>query len=326
MRPFDRWAAGAATAGGAARQHGRCRRVSEVAVCAPAMANRLEEQMLGEQEDDDIPQLPVIVPGTVQGGIATSPPPAEPLNGEVPAVVSITRVPAKTKTPEETKVAVPGIKVRTDLGPPPRTGPPPLLRVAGPPRPALPPMPRLKLGGQRAPAPAPKMSTPYSNGWMQMVGSIQQSQRQSSPRSQMMMGQMFNQALSQPQQLGLPVIAGTMSLKQLRPKTPGPNFSPRGIPQGLRPSPKASARPPFTPTSRPLQVRTVFVPPPMRMKTNGSQPHKPMTSPGPKVISSFPMNIPGLATPISITPLSNGKTHGQGKSFLKYLLSFRISD
>merc|ERR1719402_1873973 len=70
------------------------------------------------------------------------------VNGEIPAVVSITRVPARPPQP-----GLGGLKVRTDLASA-RAGPPPLLRVGGPPRPSLPPMPRLRLGGARGSGPA----------------------------------------------------------------------------------------------------------------------------------------------------------------------------
>jgi len=276
-------------------------------MASPSLATNQVEELEGE-----IPQLPVIVPGTVQGNIGTTIDLDDETNGEIPAVVSITRVPARAKPVEEMKSPPPGIKVRTDLGPSPRTGPPPLLRVAGPPpRPSLPPMPKLKLGGQRAPQ--PRFHSPQaSNGMGMMMGmgnpGFQGGQMTS-------MGQML--ALSQAQHhqpLGLPVIAGTMSLKQLRPKAPAPTISPRGMVHGNRmvPAPaRQPTRPPFTPTSRPLQVRTVFVPPPMKMKGQAApQPSKPSSGPGPKVINSFPLNIPGLPAPISITPLANGKSNG----------------
>ena len=93
----------------------------------------------------------------LQGGKEEDP------ESDIPAVVSITRVPARPAAPAG------GIKVRTDLGAVPastaapqpgRAGPPPLLRVGSPaPRPALPPMPRLKLGGAR-----PPLTNPHHNG------------------------------------------------------------------------------------------------------------------------------------------------------------------
>merc|ERR550539_2092331 len=123
---------------------------------------------------EDPPQLPVIVPNSVHGNVTTSS--SDPLDGEVPAVVSITRVPAKPKLPEGPPV-VGGLKVRTDLSAP-KPGPPPLLRVTGgvPTRPALPPMPRLKLGGQRFPA-----SNNSVNGMMNMMNKAQLAQRSPSP-------------------------------------------------------------------------------------------------------------------------------------------------
>ena len=118
------------------------------------------------EQDSDPPQFPVIVPSSVEGNVS----PSDPLAGEVPAVVSITRVPAKAKLPEAPPLG--GLKVRTDLKP----GPPPLLRVAGgpgSPRPALPPMPRLKLGGQRGGGQAgPRFPV---NGMMNMMKGQQQS-------------------------------------------------------------------------------------------------------------------------------------------------------
>ena len=125
------------------------------------------------EDDGDPPQLPVIVPNSVQGNVVTS----EPMNGDIPAVVSITRVPAKAKQQEVHSGG--GLKVRTDLGvPPPKPGPPPLLRVAGGPgaRPALPPMPKLKLGGQRSSGPVGlrfqppmKVQGPRINGMLNMA-------------------------------------------------------------------------------------------------------------------------------------------------------------
>ena len=144
---------------------------------------RLENGGEARPEEDagcDPPQLPVIVPNSVQGNVS----PSDPLDGEVPAVVSITRVPAKPKQPEGPPVG--GLKVRTDLSAP-KPGPPPLLRVTGgaTARPALPPMPRLKLGGQRAPAPPgqrfPSSNHHQVNGMMNMLSKAQLGQRSPSP-------------------------------------------------------------------------------------------------------------------------------------------------
>ena len=128
-----------------------------------------------EEAGCDPPQLPVIVPNSVQGNVSSSSSSSDPLDGEVPAVVSITRVPAKPKQPEGPPVG--GLKVRTDLSAP-KPGPPPLLRVTGgaPTRPALPPMPRLKLGGQRFPA-----SNNTVNGMMNMMNKAQLGQRSPTP-------------------------------------------------------------------------------------------------------------------------------------------------
>ena len=121
--------------------------------CSPRLDNGAQPTQ-EEEAGCDPPQLPVIVPNSVQGNVSSSSS-SDPLDGEVPAVVSITRVPAKPKQPEGPPVG--GLKVRTDLSAP-KPGPPPLLRVTGgaPTRPALPPMPRLKLGGQRFPPQQPR--------------------------------------------------------------------------------------------------------------------------------------------------------------------------
>ena len=143
-------------------------------------------------EDSDPPQLPVIVQGSVT--------PSEPLDGEVPAMVSITRVPAKPKQPEAPTVG--GLKVRTDLSAP-KPGPPPLLRVtggAGSPRPALPPMPKLKLGGQRAPA----QSGPRFPGTSPVNGMMNMMKAASSP------GML---TIPQPAVGSLPSISNTLSLR-----------------------------------------------------------------------------------------------------------------
>lgn len=147
------------------------------------MATHCTSSLPSQEEEAgcDPPQLPVIVPNSVQGNVSTSTSSttstSDPLDGEVPAVVSITRVPAKPKQPEGPPVVVGGLKVRTDLSAP-KPGPPPLLRVTGgaPTRPALPPMPRLKLGGQRFPA-----SNNTMNGMMNMMNKAQLGQRSPSP-------------------------------------------------------------------------------------------------------------------------------------------------
>ena len=151
------------------------------------------------EDDGDPPQLPIIVPGAV---IASEPPSSE--IGEIPAVVSITRVPAKSKALEAGSGG--GLKVRTDLGAPPtKPGPPPLLRVSGgmPTKSALPPMPKLKLGGQRTTGPvgmrfAPPIQIPAKplNGMMSVAKSPQT------------MGQ-----LSQPKVGAMPIITNSMSLR-----------------------------------------------------------------------------------------------------------------
>ena len=151
------------------------------------------------EDDGDPPQIPIMVP--TSGG-HLGPGTGETME-EIPAVVSITRVPAKPKQQEVPQGG--GLKVRTDLGAPPRPGPPPLLRVAGgqPQRPALPPMPRLKLGGQRAPSPGTRFQQPTNiripgtNGMMSMVKAQQ------------------NHGLVKPQQVpgGMPIITNSMSLR-----------------------------------------------------------------------------------------------------------------
>ena len=89
------------------------------------------------------------------------------------------------------------------------------------------------------------------------------------------------------------------------------------IPQTSSPSPALSTQAaPQPQVSRPVQVRTVFVPPPMKMKA-GSCAVSPSSaaSPAPKVINSFNLSLQGsvpLASGISITPIS--KSNGTGKS------------
>ena len=271
------------------------------------MADAIHEAVPAAGDDADPPQLPIIVPNSVTS--AQQPVTSEPLNnGEIPAVVSITRVPAKPKLPSDApQPTTGGLKVRTDLGAP-RPGPPPLLRVSGgqPSRPALPPMPRLKLGGQRTTAPVgmrfqPPIQAPANpmNGLMSLLKP------------------------SQPSTNPMPIITNSMSLRQLRPKPPVPSVqthrfgtmiqrpqAPKQMatfrPQTPNPPPAAA-----TPTSRPLQVRTVFVPPPMKMKSPGASPSPlPASSPsnGPKMINSFSLTVSppasSIASSISITPVS----------------------
>ena len=87
--------------------------------------------------------------------------------------------------------------------------------------------------------------------------------------------------------------------------------------------------PQIQPPSKPVQVRTVFVPPPMKMKSPGVSPipiKSPGVSPnpnsaasGPKMISTFNLNVKPsvpsipIASGISITPIS--KSNGLGKSY-----------
>ena len=151
------------------------------------------------EDDGDPPQIPIMVPNTSGGH---GPGSGESME-EIPAVVSITRVPAKPKQQEVPSVG--GLKVRTDLGALPRPGPPPLLRVAGgqPQRPALPPMPRLKLGGQRPSSQGTRFQQsaniriPGTNGMVSLVKAQQ------------------NQGLVKPQQVpgGMPIITNAMSLR-----------------------------------------------------------------------------------------------------------------
>ena len=263
-------------------------------------------------DDGDPPQLPIIVPNSVQGSVDS-----EPLNGEIPAVVSITRVPAKPKQEEVPQTG--GLKVRTDLGAP-KPGPPPLLRVAGgqPARPALPPMPKLKLGGQRAAVPA---------AGMRFQPSVQQVSK--SP-----MNGIMNMMRPSQKSSPMPIITNSMSLRQLRPKPPapaaaaGPRFSSPAQALNRPPKQMATFRPQVpaasAPASRPLQVRTVFVPPPMKMKSPAATSPSPVpassASNTPKVINSFNLNItpPGaipIASGISITPLS--KSNGLASPVIK---------
>merc|ERR1711962_1356176 len=102
-------------------------------------------------------------------------------------------------------------------------------------------MPRLKLGGQRPPS-------PRYNGILHMMGMGGAPGFQNSPRAPMMnpLNQMLAHSQPQPQPMGLPVIAGTMSLKQLRPKAPVLPISPRA----MTPTSQHSMSPSF-PTSQP---------------------------------------------------------------------------
>ena len=283
-----------------------------------------------EEAGSDPPQLPVIVPNSVQGNVTTT----DPLDGEVPAVVSITRVPAKPKQPEGPPVG--GLKVRTDLSAP-KPGPPPLLRVTGglTARPALPPMPRLKLGGQRAPAP-PGQRFPGSsnhhhhpvNGMMNMLSKAQLGQRSPSPGiinlPQPPLGSLSLRSLSNSLVSLVQYYKALFLFRQLRPKPAVPPASARPgpprpaapkqfstfLPQGA-PSPSLAS----PPSPRPLQVRTVFVPPPMKMSGKSPSPASPAPA-GPKVINSFNMSVPAslpLSQGISITPVNRGNSNGIGK-------------
>ena len=284
--------------------------------------------------EDSQPHLPVIVPNSVQGNVTPST--SDPLDGEVPAVVSITRVPAKPKQPEGPPVG--GLKVRTDLGVP-KPGPPPLLRVTGGTntRPALPPMPRLKLGGQRTPGP-PGQRFPGSNhhhhhhqvnGMMNMLNKAQLGQRSPSPGiinlPQPAIGSLSLR--SAPVSLLSSFINNIFLFRQLRPKPAVPPASARPaplrpaapkqfstfLPQGGAPSPSPSLASP--PSPRPLQVRTVFVPPPMKMSGKSPSPASSASPAGPKVINSFNMSVPAslpLSQGISITPVTKGNSNGIG--------------
>ena len=198
------------------------------------------------------PKGPIILAGSVQGSVGTK----HTVNGEIPAVVSITRVPGKPKAghqQQQQQNQPGGLKIRTDLGVV-RGGPPPLLRVGGPRQPGLPPMPRLRLGGvvrgRQPPAPSPHH--PLAN----MINMV-------NPRMGMPMpgGPMIAPG---PPVMGLPVIAGSMSLQSIRPRPPLGQPLRTGPQQPLPTRPKP--RPTSGPVSRPAQVRTVFVPPPMKMK------------------------------------------------------------
>ena len=278
------------------------------------------------EDDGDPPQLPVMVPSvaTVTSMASTGQTSANVTSSEIPAVVSITRVPAKPKQQEVPSGG--GLKVRTDLGAPTqKPGPPPLLRVAGgpSPRPSLPPMPKLKLGGQRTTGPSnlrfqPPIQVPANplNGVM-----INKTHQHQSPGN----------ATSQQAKVGaMPIITNSMSLRQLRPKPPqvpslNPRFgnssasrapAPRQMATFIPQSPSTATTAPLTPTTRPVQVRTVFVPPPMKMKSAAPSPVSPSanTAGGANKMNTFNLGIPAsvpLATGISITPIS--KSNGIGK-------------
>ena len=294
------------------------------------------------EDDGDPPQLPVMVPSvaTVTSMASTGQTSANVTSSEIPAVVSITRVPAKPKQQEVPSGG--GLKVRTDLGAPTqKPGPPPLLRVAGgpSPRPSLPPMPKLKLGGQRTTGPSnlrfqPPIQVPANPLNGVMINKTHQSQ---------------GNVTSQQTKVGaMPIITNSMSLRQLRPKPPQvPSLNPRfgNSPASRGPAPRQMATfipqssstattPPLTPTTRPVQVRTVFVPPPMKMKSPAPSPVSPSanTAGGTKKMNTFNLGIPAsvpLATGISITPIS--KSNGLGKMFhlsnifLLLLYHFEIS-
>ncbi len=139
----------------------------------------------------------------------------------LPPMVSITRV------PKEQAVAAPALKIRSDLGPimtpPPaavssRGTPPPLLRVGAAPRPGFPPMPRLRLGAVRGTGPAAAfplgggagMMNPHHNMMaFSSANSMMLPMYHHQPPPIMSQAMMATNA-----QLGLPVIAGTMSLNR----------------------------------------------------------------------------------------------------------------
>jgi len=130
---------------------------------------------------------------------------------------------------------------------------------------------------------------------------------------------------------GMPIITNSMSLRQLKPKSasqvptfnakygghraPGPP-APRQMATFIPQTPSTPSTPstapslPMSQASRPVQVRTVFVPPPMKMKATtapGASPVSPSSANSPKVINSFNLSLQGsvpLASGISITPIS----------------------
>ena len=113
-----------------------------------------------------------------------------------------------------------------------------------------------------------------------------------------------------------------MQVPSISPRYGGPTLTRPPTPRQMAtfiPQNQSPAQTSVPPSTRPVQVRTVFVPPPMKMKSPapGPGPISPSSngSTGPKVISSFNLNVPGsipLATGISITPVS--KTNVTGKN------------
>ena len=248
----------------------------------------------------------------------------------IPAMVSITRVP-KSRPPEQ-DIKPPNIHVKG--GPPP-----PLLRVGG-----LPPMPRLRLGNMRGTAPPPQRQPIYPpshpiHSMMNMMGS----QQRNGGFSESMAAR---QQMGHP---GLPVIAGTMSLQnsslrhqQQQQRQAIMQQQPRpGMRMGMMPGMRSIMRPSMRPTNqmqaaqmaaarqqqmkqqktvfrpnmqaaaaRPVQVRTVFVPPPMNMGGGSLTPNAVSRVGGPRMINAFPLNgrSSNQAAGITITPLSNGKS------------------
>jgi hypothetical protein len=152
----------------------------------------------------------------------------EDVINSLPPMVSITRVP-KVK-PEAS--AAPLLKIRSDLGaggmgttPPSSRGtPPPLLRVGNgglPARPSLPPMPRLRLGAVRGTGPTAAAARGGIPAGYPLNGMMNHHHMMPySAESLMSMSQyqrpVMSQSMMHPnaQQLGLPVIAGTMSLSR----------------------------------------------------------------------------------------------------------------
>ena len=174
---------------------------------------------MGDLEEDDIMEDEEDKPTTSE------------LLENIPAMVSITRVP-KNRPPAVQSPGMTGaphdVKPHVKGGPPP-----PLLRVGGGPN--LPPMPRLRLGGvrgaapPRAPAPggfnAPHHHHPAMNGMLNMM--------QNNMTENMMMGHPAMQPNAG--MGGMPIIAGTMSLRGMRPSMPVNRVHPgMRAPQGIR--------------------------------------------------------------------------------------------